>query len=242
MRPSGRLLLWPVFLVSHLLVTSLLAWHLLAQLNFGYSLAYPLLDIREHIQTFGPQNRYKQDFGETSPDEHKALFAAISKGIQNSGKGLRDIDYPRTDGSRSRLLREPEVVHLQDVALLVDALYWAGALAAGLGVILGFIAYQQRLSPPRPKRILAGFALILAVSGAALALMGPVEVFYGLHDLIFPPDHPWFFYYQDSLMTTLMKAPDLFGFIGVLWLLLSLVFWWLSGWALLHVYCRRQAA
>jgi len=242
MRPSGRLLLWPVFLVSHLLVASLLAWHLLAQLNFGYSLAYPLLDIREHIQTFGPQNRYKQGFGGTSEEEHKALFAAISQSIQSSGEGLRDIEYQRPDGSRSRLLREPEVVHLQDVALLVDALYWTGALAAFIGVILGLVAYRQSLTPPRPKRVLAGFALVLAAGGATLALLGPVEVFYGLHDLIFPPDHPWFFYYQDSLMTTLMKAPDLLGFIGALLLSLSLAIWVLSGWALLRLYRRRQAA
>lgn len=242
MRPSGRLLLWPVFLVSHLLVAALLAWHLLAQVNFGYSLAYPLLDIREHIQTFGPQNRYKQGFGETSEEDHKALFAAIGKSIQSSGAGLRDIEYQMPEGNRSRLLREPEVVHLQDVALLVDALYWAGALAASLGTILGFIAYRQRLKPPRPRRVLAGFALVLAAGGVALALLGPVDVFYGLHDLIFPPDHPWFFYYQDSLMTTLMKAPDLFGFIGALLLLLSLAIWALSGWALLRLYRGRQAA
>jgi hypothetical protein len=41
-----------------------------------------------------------------------------------------------------------------------------------------------------------------------------VPVFYALHDWIFPPDRPWFFYYQDSLLTTMMKAPDLFGAIA----------------------------
>ena len=241
MRHPGRLL-WPVFLVSHLLLAALLAWHLLAQLNFGYALAYPLLDIEQHIQTYGPQNRYKQGFGQTSPDQHKALFAAIGKSIQSSGEGLEDIQYQKPDGSHSRLLREPEVIHLQDVTLLVDALYWAGALAGALGAVLGWIAYRQRLTPPKPERVLAGFALMLAVGGVTLALLGPLKVFYGLHDLIFPPDHPWFFYYQDSLMTTLMKAPDLFGFIGALLLLLSLAIWIVSGWALLRLYRRRHAA
>jgi len=242
MRRSSRWVFWPAFLLGHLLMAALLAWHLLAQLNFGYALAYPLLDIEEHIQTFGPQNRYKEGFGETGPEEHRALFAAISESIQNSGEGLAQIEYQKPDGSRSRLLREPEVVHLQDVALLVDALYWAGALAVVLGAALGFVAYRRRLKPPQPGWVLAGFALVLAAGGATLALLGPVEVFYGLHDLIFPPDHPWFFYYQDSLMTTLMKAPDLFGFIGALWLLLSLALWGLSGWGLLRLYRRRQAA
>jgi hypothetical protein len=32
---------------------------------------------------------------------------------------------------------------------------------------------------------------------------------------VFPPGHAWFFYYEDSLMTTLMQAPHLFGFIAV---------------------------
>ncbi|WP_077529144.1 DUF1461 domain-containing protein [Vreelandella utahensis] len=241
MRHPSRLLFWPAFLISHLLLSFLLAWHLLAQVNFGYALAHPLLDIQQHIHTYGPENRYKQGFDETSPEEHRALFAAIIKSIQSSGQGLEDIEYQRPDGSDSRLLREPEVVHLEDVALLVDALYWAGAGAGALGILLGWIAYRQRLRPPRPARVLAGFALVLAAGGSLLALLGPVKVFYGLHDLIFPPEHTWFFYYEDSLMTTLMKAPDLFGVIGALWLLVSLVFWGLSGWALLQLYRSRRA-
>jgi len=43
-----------------------------------------------------------------------------------------------------------------------------------------------------------------------------------LHVLIFPADHQWFFYYQDSLMSTLMKAPDLFAGIAVQIVLLAL--------------------
>lgn len=240
MRHWGHLLLWPVFLVSHLLLSMLLAWHLLAQADFGYSLAHPLLDIEQHVQTFGPENRYKQDFGQTSPEEHKALFAAIIRSIQSSGQGLRDIEYQRLDGTHSRLLREAEVVHLEDVSLLVDTLYWAGAVAGALGVLSGWIAYRQRLRPPRPGRVLAGFALVLGIGGAILALLGPVEVFYGLHDLVFPPKHNWFFYYEDSLMTTLMKAPDLFGVIGALWLLVTLMAWGISGLALLRLYHGHQ--
>lgn len=236
----GRLFLWPVFLISHLLLSFLLAWHLLAQVNFGYALAHPLLDIQQHIETFGPDNRYKEGFGETSPEEHKALFAAIIDGIQHSGQGLRDIQYQGPDGVPGRLLREPEVVHLQDVAMLVDALYLAGILAGALGLLLGWIAYRRRLKPPQPGRVLAGFGVGLGVACAVLAVMGPVEVFYGLHDLVFPPDHTWYFYYEDSLMTTLMKAPDLFGFIGALWFLASLVAWGGSGWALLRLYRSRQ--
>ena len=62
-----------------------------------------------------------------------------------------------------------------------------------------------------------------------MLLIGAKRVFYSLHDLIFPAEHQWFFYYQDSLMSTMMKAPDFFAYvaaalavlaIGLLWLIL----------------------
>ena len=40
-------------------------------------------------------------------------------------------------------------------------------------------------------------------------------MFYQFHIWLFPADHEWFFYWQDSLMSTLMKAPVLFGGIAV---------------------------
>ncbi|MFN2223885.1 MAG: DUF1461 domain-containing protein, partial [Candidatus Promineifilaceae bacterium] len=39
---------------------------------------------------------------------------------------------------------------------------------------------------------------------------------------ICPPGHQWFFYYQDSLMTTMMKAPVLFAGIAAEWLVLTI--------------------
>jgi hypothetical protein len=54
-----------------------------------------------------------------------------------------------------------------------------------------------------------------------LVLFGPVNVFYKLHTWIFPADHQWFFYYQESLMTTLMKAPDIFGGIAAVWIVFA---------------------
>ena len=55
---------------------------------------------------------------------------------------------------------------------------------------------------------------LLAAVGLVLLIAGPTAVFYQLHIWIFPDDHQWFFYYQESLMSTMMKAPDLFGGIG----------------------------
>ncbi len=236
-----RYVLWPLLFISHLLAASLLAWHLLAQVDFGYSLGYPLLHIDQHIERFGPENRYKTGFGETSQEEHARLFHEISRSIQNDGKGLAEIRYTLPNGDSSRLMRPPEVVHLQDVARLVSHYYLAGLIAAALLVILVFYTWRRRLAPPKPGKVLAITAASLAAAGIALWLIGPVKVFYWLHEYAFPADHPWFFYYQDSLMTTLMKAPDLFGFIGALLLVLTLLLWALSGALMLHWFRRGRA-
>src|SRR5690625_5358126 len=76
-------------------------------------------------------------------------------------------------------------------------------------------AYYRRCRLPPARKLLIGFTIAIAALAALILLIGPVRVFYALHDYIFPDDNPWFFYYQDSLMTTLMKAPDLFGLIAV---------------------------
>jgi len=48
-----------------------------------------------------------------------------------------------------------------------------------------------------------------------LGAFGFTDVFYYLHTLVFPDNHQWFFYYQESLMSSLMKAPDLFAGIAI---------------------------
>ncbi|MCB1808001.1 MAG: DUF1461 domain-containing protein, partial [Candidatus Competibacteraceae bacterium] len=77
--------------------------------------------------------------------------------------------------------------------------------------------------PPSPRRVVLSSLAVLVLLGIGVVLMGPVRVFYQLHIWIFPPGHPWFFYYQDSLMTTLLKAPDIFAPITLSWLLLSVL-------------------
>ena len=46
-----------------------------------------------------------------------------------------------------------------------------------------------------------------------------------MHEWVFPAEHQWFFYYQESLMTVLMKAPDLFGAIAILIAVLGIGFY-----------------
>lgn len=201
-----------------------LAWLLLAKVDFLYPVAYRLLDIPATLNTFVPQNRHgRQDFIRTDAAEHARLFAAIAKAVRHGGQGLEGLRYHDPQGRElGCLLTADEVIHLRDVAHLIERGERAGLLAfvgwAALALLLGL----KHVPVPRAGRLLAGSVAGLAVLAGALFALGPVEVFYAWHRWVFPPDHPWFFHYQDSLMSSLMQAPNLFGFIGALWLGASL--------------------
>lgn len=223
---------WSLLLLGHLLAVSLLTWHLLAQLNFAYPLGYRLLNIEQHVQEFGPLNRYKKDFAQTTAAEQQDIFAQITRAVQSHGEGLADIRYRLPDGTTTPLMRDAEVIHLQDVANLIDVFYWAGLIGAFIWLALLAYAYHQRYSLPHLKKILFGFIAGIAALALIVLLIGAKTVFYWLHEQIFPDEHEWFFYYQDSLMTTLMKAPDLFGFIAVVLVAIIILMWGLSVWAM----------
>ncbi|HWV15634.1 MAG TPA: DUF1461 domain-containing protein [Cellvibrio sp.] len=224
-------LFWPVFFISHLLAVSLLAWHLLAQINFAYPLGYTLLNISAQVQEFAPHNRYKAGFEQTTSAEHVRLFAEIVDAIQHHGKGLAEIKYTLPDGRSSELMHNAEIIHLQDVANLLDRLYSIGISAGIIWLILLAIAHRFKLSQPPLARVLLGSCIGLAVISIGVIGLGATEVFYWLHTQVFPEGHQWFFYYEESLMTTLMKAPDIFGFIALLLLGLIIILWAASIWA-----------
>jgi len=217
-----------------LLTAFWLSWHALAQFNFGYGAAYKMLGIEAFIQHYAPENRFRHGFELTTPQQQQQLFAEIVSAIQHGGKGLAAIRYPLGSGEIP-LLREPEVVHLQDVANLISLFNQAAVM--GVLVLAGLILLYrgQRRAPPTVKQITVGMLLTGTVLGLLLLLAGPTQLFYWLHTRVFPDGHQWFFYYQESLMTTLMKAPDLFGFIGCLWGLSALLLFVLGQWGLLRL-------
>lgn len=226
-----RYLFWPLFFISHLLMVSLLSWHLWAQVNFAYPVAYKLLDIEAQVKEFAPDNRHKQDFEYTTVQEHWNLFGQIVRAIQHSGRGLAEISYRLPNGTSTPLMHNAEVIHLQDVANLVDRLYQIAIVASVLWVFLLILAYRNKLQMPALRKVLIGCAA--AVAGAALVIIGfgATKVFYWFHTQIFPEGHQWFFFYEDSLMTTLMKAPDIFGLIALLLVTLAIILWLGSIWA-----------
>lgn len=234
-RGRGHLLL---LLPTAALAALWLSWRCLAAVDFVFPAFYEALDIHGHIEHFAPQNRYKSGFETTTRQERLRLFGAIVDSIHESGRGLAELEY-RDPGGRpiDTLLREAEVVHLQDVANLVDRIAPVGWLAvAGVGIHLVLIRLLGWGVPPLSR--LLGASLLATAAGVLLVIViGAKRVFYWLHDFVFPPENPWFFYYQDSLMSTMMKAPDLFGAIAAVLLLLGLAIY-----AGLLVAARRLAA
>jgi len=221
--------------LSCLITAFWFSWHGLAQINFGYALGYKMLAIDQHIQRYGPSNRYRDNFELTSYDQHQQLFCDIVNAIQRGGTGLAEITYTTPDQTTSTLLREAEVIHLQDVANLITLFNQVAVGSLILLLILAGVYRWQKKPPPTLKHIATGTVITLMVIGIGLLIAGPTNTFYWLHTKVFPDDHQWFFYYQESLMTTLMKAPDLFGFIAGLWAVVALSLFGLGQWALLRL-------
>lgn len=219
----GRGHLW-LLLPAAVLAALWISWRCLAAVDFLYPVFYEVLAIDQHIARFGPQNRYKTGFETTSRAEHIRLFGAVVDSVHDSGRGLATLEYRDADGRGiDRLLREPEVAHLEDVARLVDRIRPAGWLAVAWSAVhLVLVRWLAWPVPPLRRLLVASLAAVGVMALVVLAA-GPKAIFYRLHDLVFPPENPWFFYYQDSLMSTMMKAPDLFGAIAVALLLCALV-------------------
>ena len=200
-----------------------LSWIMLAHVDFLYGFWHDKVGIAEGIEEYAPQNRFREGFGETSRRERIRLFAAINTAVHNRGEGLADIIYrsPSVDDPQP-LLRAPEIVHLQDVANLLSTLKSAALTAALIWLlsIVATIVMQRALPSLKHQLLIIGAGLLIAA--LVVFLVGPVAVFNQLHIWIFPADHQWFFYYQDSLMSTMMLAPRLFGWITAAWIPLAL--------------------
>jgi|TARA_R110002124_G_scaffold268253_1_gene435841 hypothetical protein len=235
-----RQLFWGLFALSVLTFSLGISWQVSKVNNFFYSFWYQTLDIHQIIGKSVPRNTQgKGDFPINDIELHEKKFADIVDAIHQHGVGLAEITYVNKQLNSRKLLTISEVQHLQDVANLLDNIshYWWGNLFFLLSLAIfycwqvknhaGSPVQQLRIAsfremPTSKQKVITVLALMLSVV-VLLASLGFTQIFYYLHTVVFPLDHQWFFYYKESLMATLMKAPDIFAAIALQLLLVALV-------------------
>ena len=213
---------WFLLSVCTLVVISWLGWQGMRLQQFHFDFLYDAMAIADHIAQYAPQNRHFLGFEQLSKAQHVELFNGIAIAIEQHGQGLADLSFRSTYGVQP-LLTQAEIVHLIDVARLITFFNYSAIYASLLAVcLIAFVILTRRAHPlsqrfpPLSRRgLLSVYVGLVSILILSLLLLGPTTVFYWLHDVVFPAQHQWFFYYQDSLMTTLMKAPDLFGMISI---------------------------
>lgn len=220
----SRTLSFGLYTLCSLVCALFISWVILASANFAYPVLHDVMDIEQHTAKYGPQNRYRHHFENTDRAERIRLFAAINDAIHQQGNGLDAIEYfdKSTQKKINSLLHTDEILHLQDVAKLIDIFRYTSLLALLIWFALIIKFYKQQQTTPNIKQQSLSTLALIGVCTLAVLLIGPVNVFYAFHEWLFPANHKWFFYYQESLMTILMKAPFLFGYIAVLILLLAI--------------------
>jgi len=210
--------------VSLFCLSFYISWNLNAASNFLYSIWYETLDLGGAIDKYAPDNKFREGFETTSKPQRVELFSGIVRGVQNDGKGLSGLAYTHNN-SVETLLTDAEIIHLQDVANLVDKFKYLALCAFVVALLTMILIFRRKIPIKKFKRHLySGLGLILFLL-VILLIMGPTKVFYAGHELIFPNNHQWFFYYEESLMSTMMRAPDLFGPIACQLLLLTILLW-----------------
>lgn len=186
-------------------------------------------DVLERNVSVNTQN--KRDFPTDDKKLHLLMFAEIVQAIHEQGNGLTDIVYFNRNAQQRPLLTKSEVQHLEDVAKLIDDVHftwWCNAFILFILVFVLFFTHDKnylhwQIMPTAKQKWLSVVAL-LALLALLFMLFGFTDIFYYLHTVVFPANHQWFFYYNDSLMSSLMKAPDLFALIGIQLFIVAFVF------------------
>lgn len=196
----------------------------MSKVDFFYSSLHDLIGIDKHIEIYAPRNQFgKKEFEQTAKIERVKLFHGVVEAIHNKGIGLESLSYIRkSDQQKVTLFTEAEVLHLKDVAYLLEKLKPLIIAVAAVWLISILWILMKRIRLPSALRF-TKLALILLVVVVLILSLGPEKVFNQLHIWAFPGNHQWFFYYEDSLMSTMMKAPFLFAYISAIWAVISVI-------------------
>lgn len=229
MKAAARMTVWLVAVVGTGLASLVIVWDAGRVVDYGYRGWHSVLDIDALVADYAPRNA-RSGFETTTVDERARLFGEIVQAIHSphsilpdaGDPRLLDLNYYSPEGQvLGRFLTHAEIVHLEDVRRLVQTLRpvgYAGGLSALIAVM---IIRVWRLQRPRLVYIGLVFVALIASQVVTVLAVGPVRVFYTLHEWVFPPEHQWYFPYAESLMTTAMHAPHIFLGIGLVWLVLA---------------------
>ena len=218
---AGRTVAWGIYAISSLWLALAASWWAFSHVDYAYPLWYRWMAIDQHIARYAPEHPEKTGFAELSAEQHQRAFSEIVDAVHERGTALPDISYNAPGKAPQRLLDRAEVQHLEDVRRL----FRVGTIATGAFLLLWLLSAPLllRMGMPSWRARLAGAVLFVAALVVPLAVWGPKQVFYQLHVWLFPAENQWFFYWQESLMSTLMRAPVLFAGIAVEITLLALL-------------------
>ena len=186
--------------------------------------------IESHIAEFAPQNRQNRiNFELTSKNERIRIVGKILRTVNSKGVGLETIKYFNTDGVPVNLfLTLAEVEHLKDVSVLVHLMNSIAFILMIIFIIIFSLAWRYKTTTPSLLMLTCNMVGFVIIATGCIIFIGPQIVFNELHEWVFADKSEWHFYYQDSLMTTLLKAPDTFATIAILMTAIALIFWLLT--------------
>lgn len=227
-----------LYTFSSVFVVLGLSWAILFKCNFFYSFWHDYGGLKETIEYFSPKNQHISNFENTTTTERNLVFQKISSAVHFSSDDLANISFTTKQGITKILLHQREVIHLQDVSKLINILMAIIALMTLVWSYLLWYFKQHAQLLPSFKTQCSQLVLTIVLVLVLILTLGATEVFYWLHEVIFPAGHQWFFYYEDSLMSTLMSAPDLFGWIAIEWLVLFITVFYLLQWLTARILTR----
>ncbi|TMO57654.1 DUF1461 domain-containing protein [Pseudoalteromonas phenolica] len=226
----------------------IISWQAISSVNFAYPVWYQVLEINKTIAKYGPQNQYRSGFESTTQTQHIQFFAEIAQSIElpleQVKPALQAIEYSSKEASfNNPLLHDAEVQHLYDVAVLLEHIQMVCYVTLSISVLVFLLLLRRQAMPQtavgfRVKDVYLIMLFLLLVGLVLVAIIGFETVFYQLHEWVFPAENQWFFYYQESLMTTLMQAPNLFAYIGGLLLSCMLIVQFLTVFVLQRILSR----
>lgn len=204
------------------LICIFISWTALVKANFNYDFWYDQLNIKSTVEFYAPKNQQHKGFLYTDKDQHSRLFTEIVEATTNSPEKLRDIEYIAANSpTPKQMLTQDEITHLIDVHNIIKRFNSFSYIIAAVFLPISLLMLILQIAPPKIFATCSIATSLLVATGLITFFYGPVEIFYALHVAIFPAGHKWFFYYNESLMSMIMQAPNIFGYIGATMTLLA---------------------